>query len=151
MLAQLTLPALLIRLGRSTAILGAAAEQNQQPRASKATHPARSIGRCRSMATSSATTAFFFLQLLGFSSAEEFDIQEPPNSSSILSVLAVILVAGFAVFGEAHWLSDPVFLCLSLPLSPPFSALLPSRLGSPCLSASNLQLPDSCGEQVSLP
>ena len=123
---RLTLPASLSRIGRSAAILGAAAEQNQQPRLTKATHPARSIGRCRSMATTSATTAFFFLQLLGFSSAEEFDIQESPSSSSILSVLAMILAAGFVVFGEAHWFPcDPFSVSVSA-LSLPCCALLPS-------------------------
>ena len=139
---RLTLPASLSRIGRSAAILGAAAEQNQQSRLTKATHPARSIGRCRSMATTSATTAFLFLQLLGFSSADEFDIQEPPSSSSILSVLAMILAAGFVVFGEAHWLPCDSFIsaftCLFFLCSQSFSL---------CSAGSA----DSCGEQVSLP
>ena len=108
---RLTLPASLSRIGRSAAVLGAAAEQNQQSRLTKATHPARSFGRCRSMATS-ATTAFFVLQLLGFSSADEFDTQESPSSSSTLMVLAVMLAAGLVVLGEAH-----CFVCGSAPLA----------------------------------
>jgi hypothetical protein len=94
--SYLTLPALLIPIGRSVLFLGAA--PTEPPK--KATQPERSTGRCRSTATGSATSAFVFSQLLGLGSAK-IDNPELPSPSSALSVVAVVLVAGLVVFGEA--------------------------------------------------
>lgn len=64
----------------------------------KATWPERSTGLCRSTVSGSATSAFFFSQLLALGSAEK-NSPELPSRSSALSVLAVVLVAGLVVFG----------------------------------------------------
>ena len=110
------------------------------------------------MTTTTATTAFLFLQLLGFSSADEFDIHESPNSSSVLSVLAVILVAGFVVFGEAHWLSVWICFPMTFSFSVTFCALpssvlhiCPSFLTASLSAVQAVQIPVGGGEQVSLP
>ena len=97
----LMLSASLILIGRSCAILGTAA-QTKAPK--KATQPERSTGRCRSTATRSATSAFFFSQLLGLGSAEELRHSELPSPSS-LSVLGIVLGIGLVVLGEAYWLA----------------------------------------------
>jgi len=96
------LSASLILIGRSCAILGTAA-QTKPPK--KATQPERSTGRCRSTATRSATSAFFFSQLLGLGSAEELRHSELPSPSSALSVLGIVLGIGLVVLGEAYWLA----------------------------------------------
>ena len=94
----LMLPASLIHIDRSCAVLGAAGS-SEPPK--KATQPERSTGRCRSTATGSVTSAFFFSQMLGLGSAET-NSPELPSRSTALSVLAVVLVvAGLVVFGEA--------------------------------------------------
>ena len=95
------LPASLILIGRSCAILGTAT-QTKAPK--KATQPERSTGRCRSTATRSATSVFFFSQLLGLGSAEELRHSELPSPSS-LSVLGIVLGIGLVVLGEAYWLT----------------------------------------------
>ena len=109
---HLTLPAPLIPIGRSVLYLGAATEPPK-----KATQPERSASRCRSTATGSATSALVFSQLLGLGSAEEFHNSELPSPSSALSVVAVVLVAGLVVFGDAYWLCSSVSTPGSL--SPP--------------------------------
>lgn len=88
------LPALVTFL--CCAILGTAA-QTKPPK--KATQPERSTGRCRSTATRSATSAFFFSQLLGLGSAEELRHSELPSPSSALSVLGIVLGIGLVVLG----------------------------------------------------
>ena len=103
------LPASLTLIDRSCAVLGAAGS-SEPPK--KASQPQRSTGRCRSTATGSATSAFFFSQLLGLGSAEEFRNSEPPSLSSALSVLGIMLGVGLVVFGEAHWLA----VCPYLPI-----------------------------------
>ena len=100
----------------------------------RATHSERSTGRCRSTATGCAASGFIFLQLLGLSSAEEFDTPEVPSASSTLSVLAVVLAAGLVAFGEAiNCLCDRfslsfclcLFVCLCLVLCHSFSHSVP--------------------------
>ena len=97
----LMLPASLILIDRSCAVLGAGGS-SEPPK--KATRLERSTGRCRSTATGSATSAFIFSQLLGLGSAEEFHISDLPSPSSALSVLGIMLAVGLVAFGEAYWL-----------------------------------------------
>ena len=118
----------------------------------RATHSERSTGRCRSTATGCAASGFIFLQLLGLSSAEEFDTPEVPSASSTLSVLAVVLAAGLVAFGEANsCLCDRfslsfclcLFVCLCLVLCHSFStlsrpSLSPLLLFCPCLPLCSL-------------
>ena len=91
----LMLPASIILIDRSCAVLGAAGS-SEPPK--KATQPERSTGRCRSTATGSVTSAFFFSQMLGLGSAES----NSPELPSPPSDLSVILLAGLVVFGEAY-------------------------------------------------
>ena len=98
---HLVLPASLILIDRSCAVLGAATT-DEPPK--KASQPQRSTGGCRSTATGSVASALIFSQMLGLGSAES-NSPELPSPPSDLLVLAVILVAGLVVVGEAYWLS----------------------------------------------
>ena len=100
------------------------------PTSSKAAHPERSTGRCRSNATGRATGLCFLFQLLGLSSAEKLDPPELPASPSSVSVWAVLLIVGLLLFGEACFLYSvfphySVCIALCLPLSVYPSASLP--------------------------
>ena len=125
---DLTLTASLICFGRSLVILGSMAPTQPPPTSSKAAHPERSTGRCRSKATGRATVLFFLFQLLGLSSAETLDPLELPASPSSVSVWAVLLIIGLLLFGEACYLydvspyhSDFISPCLPLCFCIPFA------------------------------
>ena len=120
----LALTASLICFGGSLVILGSTAPTQPPPTSSKAAHPERSTGRCRSKATGRATILFFLFQLLGLSSAETLAHPELAPSPSSVSVWAVLLIIGLLLFGEACCPYDftltllhlpPLPLCISIP------------------------------------
>ena len=114
---DLALTASLICFGCSLLILGSMAPTQPPPTSSKAAHPERSTGRCRSKTTGRATILCFLFQLLGLSSAETLDPPELPASPSSVSVWAVLLIVGLLLFGEPCFYSLTCLPRLSLPIS----------------------------------